>query len=38
MEEAERTRLLNDFRLIRTDWNTEDDREEENEKGSDSGR
>lgn len=30
--------LVNSFRLIRMDWNNEENREDENEKGSDSGR
>jgi hypothetical protein len=38
LDEAAQRQLLERFRLIRTDWNTEDDREDEDEKGTDSGR
>lgn len=38
MEEDVKKQLLDSFRLIRMDWNSDDNREEENEKGSDSGR
>ena len=37
-EEEIKKQLLDRFRLIRMDWNTEEDREDENEKSSDFGR
>lgn len=38
LDEDLQTKLPGQFRLIRTDWNTEEDREDNNEKGTDSGR
>ena len=38
LDETEQKELLDRFRLIRVDWNTEEDREDEDEKGFDSGR
>ena len=38
MDEAAQKQLFESFRLIRMDWNTEENREDEDEKGSDSGR
>lgn len=38
LEESEIEKLRDNFRLIRMDWTTEDDREDEDEKSSDSGR
>ena len=38
LDEAEKKQLRESFRLIRTDWNSEEKREDENEKGTDSGR
>lgn len=38
LDEAAQKQLRDSFRLIRIDWNTEEDREDEDEKGTDSGR
>ena len=38
LDEQLQKQLAGSFRLIRTDWNTEEDREVEDEKGTDSGR
>lgn len=38
LKKSEQNELLNSFRLIRMDWNTDEDQEDEDEKSSDSGR
>lgn len=38
LTEREKRKLLERFRLIRMDWNKDEDREDEDEEGSDSGR